>query len=175
MKFYEVFESRESVYVVTEYLKGGELFKKVENKSVSEPDAAQMIQKIAMALEYLHSKNILHRDIKLENIMLAEENSYQEAKLIDFGFATKMDNLGHIKKCGTPGYVAPELLLEKDYGSAIDYFSLGVCLFTLLCGKPPFRGQTMKEILWYNSVCHYRFSKHLWKGISYRGTQLSPL
>jgi serine/threonine protein kinase len=154
-------------YMVMELLLGGELFKRVHRTKISEREAASLMLKLADALDYLHSKKILHRDIKLENILLLKETSVDVIKIIDFGFASKIENIGVLKKCGTPGYAAPELLLEKDYSYKADFFSLGVCLFIMLCGKPAFRGQTFQEILICNSVCHFRFSRHLWTGITY--------
>eukprot|EP01017_Pseudomicrothorax_dubius_P014915 TRINITY_DN17408_c0_g1_i1.p1 TRINITY_DN17408_c0_g1~~TRINITY_DN17408_c0_g1_i1.p1 ORF type:complete len:452 (-),score=85.02 TRINITY_DN17408_c0_g1_i1:35-1333(-) len=96
----------------------------------------------------------------------------RDSKLADFGLASKLESRNTLKKCGTPGYVAPELLLDKDYGISVDMFSLGVCLFILLTGKPPFRGQSFQEILIRNTLCQFRFSKSLWSGISYYAIDL---
>lgn len=79
----------------------------------------------------MHSKNVIHRDLKLENILLTSEENDYELKIADFGLSTTTDNIDIFRKCGTPGYVAPEVLLNQDYNTKVDYFSVGVIFYVL--------------------------------------------
>ena len=99
--------------------------------------------KITSAVFYIHQKGIVHRDIKPENIMFSEKDIYSEPKLIDFGLANKYDT-SHVKRLktfvGTPLYLPPEVIYG-DYDEKCDIWSLGVLLYSLLCGYPPFYGK----------------------------------
>jgi calcium-dependent protein kinase len=90
-----------------------------------------LISKLLWALEYIHERGIMHRDIKPENLILKDENEY-DIKLADFGLAEKMDKKELLfKRCGTPGYVAPEVLEDKKYDTKVDVYSAGVILYIL--------------------------------------------
>lgn len=130
--FYEVFEDDESIYLVIELLYGGELFKRIFNAKIPESTIAIIIGNLAQALQSFHEMGIIHRDLKLENILLGEADSYNILKVADFGLAIKHGSVaeGH-KKAGTPGYVAPEILHDMPYDTKADIFSLGVCLFIM--------------------------------------------
>lgn len=94
-------------------------------------------------MEYLHSKNVAHRDLKLENILVENDG---KVKLIDFGFSVCSDKKLRIF-CGTPSYMAPEIILRKDYfGPPTDIWSLGVLLYAMLCGKFPFKGISERDL-----------------------------
>lgn len=97
----------------------------------------------------MHSKNIIHRDLKPENILLKNENSDMiDVAIVDFGFATlEQDYRKLFTRCGTPGYVAPEVLNDMDYKCIADIFSLGVIFYILLFGEHPFHGNTYKDIV----------------------------
>ena len=86
---------------------------------------------ILTALVALDKIGIIHRDLKLENVLLIENGCNNKIKLIDFGLSTFTDNINMFKKCGTPGYVAPEILADKNYGTKADVFSTGVILYSL--------------------------------------------
>lgn len=132
IKLYEVYEGEYHVYLVLELLKGGELFDRIIKKGhYSEKDAAILISKLLWALEYIHERGIMHRDIKPENLILKDENEY-DIKLADFGLAEKVDKKELLfKRCGTPGYVAPEVLEDKKYDTKVDVYSAGVILYIL--------------------------------------------
>jgi len=128
--------------IITEFVGGGELFTRVrENGPLPEPRAASIAAQLLSALTTLHSRGIVHRDIKTENVILADIER-DEVKLVDFGLAAPVwDAEAMITRCGTPGYVAPEVLRSEKYGCKVDCFSVGVLLYILLVGQGPFRGR----------------------------------
>jgi len=145
----QVFENEKKyVYLVMELVTGGELFDRiVEKENYSERDAAVLIKKMVDALRYLHSKGIAHRDLKPENILLANHVSDTDVKLADFGLSRMIDESTMMKTaCGTPTYVAPEVLQATGYGTEVDMWSIGVITYILLSGFPPFYGDTVPEI-----------------------------
>ena len=133
IKLYEVYESPQHIYLVLELLKGGELFNKITKKSqYSEKSACALIKKLLSALNYLHSKGIMHRDLKLENLILKQEDNDIDVKIVDFGLAAIINTTDWLfKRCGTPGYVAPEVLADEKYDQKVDVFSAGVILYIM--------------------------------------------
>ncbi|XP_026144444.1 serine/threonine-protein kinase DCLK3-like isoform X2 [Carassius auratus] len=128
------------VYLLMELVTGGDLFDAItQNGRFTEPSAACMIRDISQALEYIHSKSIAHRDIKPENLLVQRDgNGCLNLKLADFGLAMVVTE-PVFTVCGTPTYVAPEILAETGYGVGVDVWAMGVILFVLLSGFPPFR------------------------------------
>jgi len=139
-RLYDVFESEDYLHLVMECMEGGELFDRVsEVKRFSERDAADAMWQMLLAVNYIHSHGMVHRDLKLENFLYDQRGS-NHLKLIDFGFSKVWDpNIKMRVSCGTLSYVAPEVL-EKSYGSQCDVWSLGVIVFILLAGYMPFSG-----------------------------------
>jgi calcium/calmodulin-dependent protein kinase I len=112
---------------------------------------------------------MIHRDIKMENILLCNNLSNCDIKLCDFGLACNIHckhKFNAFRYCGTPGYVAPEILKSDHYGTAIDMFSTGVILFSLLSGRAPFHGKNNKAVLKRNKTCKIKFKKKYWGNIS---------
>jgi serine/threonine protein kinase len=109
------------------------------NRRLEEAEAKKIYSQVCKGMAYCHSKNIVHRDLKLENIMV---DSGKNVKIIDFGFSIVISNDKTLNIfCGTPSYMAPEIVSKKNYkGQATDTWALGILLFTLLCGHFPFRG-----------------------------------
>lgn len=139
------FEDQENVYVLLELCRRRSLMElHKRRKIVTEAEARYFVLQIAVACQYLHSNNIIHRDLKLGNLFL---NDDMEVKIGDFGLATKVDFAGERKKtlCGTPNYIAPEILGKKGHSFEVDVWSLGCILFTLLVGKPPFETSNLKD------------------------------
>lgn len=146
-----------------EYLPEGTLGKRLNKKGkFDEASAKTLIRGLLETLDYLHSKDIVHRDLKLENLMMVNETDH-EIKLIDFGLAFKCTCL-ESSKCGSPGYVAPEIMLNESYDSKVDVFSAGVILYLLLVGKHPFEGRNEKKIMENNILVNYKMSKKLSQG-----------
>jgi len=161
----DVYESEEKLDLVMECMSGGELFQRVtERKRFSERDAAEAVRQMLLAINYIHSHGVVHRDLKLENF-LYESNESNHLKLIDFGFSkvwhrnTKMD-----LSCGTLAYVAPEVL-DKDYTSQCDLWSLGVIVFILLVGYMPFSGTEQAHVKAIKSG-KYLVKPDKWKTVS---------
>ncbi|KAL4130230.1 hypothetical protein PRIC2_006236 [Phytophthora ramorum] len=136
----EVFDCHKTFYMVMEEMSGGELFDRiVEKEKYSEKEASCVVKKLADALLYCHNQGIVHRDLKPENLLYQSTDENAEIKIADFGLAKliKGDSLMQTA-CGTPGYVAPEILEGRPYGAEVDLWSLGVIAYILLCGFPPF-------------------------------------
>jgi len=164
----EVFESEKYIHLVLEYLEGGELFERIRSKCLySEKEAIKVMQKLLTTLAYLAEKGVVHRDLKPENLILASKNSDEDIKIADFGLAAfvKKGELLALR-CGSPGYVAPELLENKGVDSLGDVFSVGVIMYVILTGKPAFPGQTMNEILLKNRLCEISYPPKHWDKIS---------
>eukprot|EP00347_Sterkiella_histriomuscorum_P013145 403365841 len=153
-KLYEAFDTHKQVFLIMEYVNGGSLhgyLKSKPNRQMHEIEAKYLFKQVVSALYYCHQRNVTHRDIKLENILL--NDGQNQVKLIDFGFSTCIPNDKKIKLfCGTPSYMAPEIVSKKEYcGPPADVWALGVLLFALLCGRFPYRGQNDKEL--YKRIC----------------------
>jgi serine/threonine protein kinase len=116
---YDVMEDTKYIYLVTELMAGGDLFDRIScKKCYVEEDAWEASQKLLEAIAYCHSKKIVHRDLKPENLLLASKDNDSDIKVGDFGFAKIALSQDCLKtKCGTPTYVAPEILLGKPYGT----------------------------------------------------------
>ncbi|XP_040187820.1 serine/threonine-protein kinase DCLK2 isoform X2 [Rana temporaria] len=136
----EEMDTTTELYLVMELVKGGDLFDAITSSTkYTERDASAMVYNLASAMEYLHSLNIVHRDIKPENLLVCEyHDKTKSLKLGDFGLATVVDGPLYTV-CGTPTYVAPEIIAETGYGLKVDIWAAGVITYILLCGFPPFR------------------------------------
>ncbi|CAD8170451.1 unnamed protein product [Paramecium octaurelia] len=156
IKLHEVYEDETHIYLVQDYLQGGELYQHIKkNQKLPENIVAGVIATILKSLEYLHKNNILHRDLKPENMILRKKGVLEDIVITDFGLADFYDPFGNymFQRCGTPGFVAPEVLQDKLYDSKVDIFSVGCLMYLLLTGKSPFKGSSYDEIVMRNFNC----------------------
>ncbi|XP_074542585.1 serine/threonine-protein kinase DCLK2 isoform X2 [Halichoeres trimaculatus] len=139
----EEVDTSSELYLVMELVKGGDLFDAITSSAkYTERDATVMVYNLAAALKYLHSMKIVHRDIKPENLLVFEyPDGTKSLKLGDFGLATVVEGPLYTV-CGTPTYVAPEIISESGYGLKVDIWAAGVITYILLCGFPPFRSES---------------------------------
>lgn len=169
VRLFEMYESKAKVYMVLELLTGGELFDRIVAKgNYSEKEASELLGTLLSAIKYLHSVNIVHRDLKPENLLYTSSAKDAAIKITDFGLAKARDSSKQdmATACGTPGYVAPEVLQGLEYGPAVDLWSIGVILYILLCGFPPFYHEATKELYKQIKKGQYTFPDPYWKNIS---------
>ncbi|KAF2074480.1 hypothetical protein CYY_004225 [Polysphondylium violaceum] len=172
----EVFETQKNLYLVLELVTGGELFDKIiEEKKFTENTCRYVLKQLCDAVLYLHTKGIAHRDLKPENILLSSPGSYC-IKISDFGLSRALDEGTFMKTmCGTPQYVAPEVLTKGEregYGKSVDLWSIGVILYILLCGFPPFGDPSTKDFFEKVKRGEFSFPKPYWDPISDEAKEL---
>jgi len=138
----DICDTKDTLFIVMELMEGGELYEEiVKRKSFTEKDASFIMSQLFSALDYLHKNDIVHRDLKLENLLLAKKEGL-EIKLADFGLSKVYTGEAMQTACGTPYYVAPEILTGDGYNKKIDTWAAGVLLYVLLSGRLPFSGET---------------------------------
>lgn len=165
---YEFYESSKYIYMVLEFLSGGELFDRIiEKGQYSEKNAALLVRDVATALLYLHENNIVHRDLKPENLIYANDEENSPIKITDFGLSKYLRNEESMTTaCGTPGYVAPEILKNEKYDNRVDAWSLGVIIYILLCGFPPFYSENTTILYTKIKSGQFDFPEPYWNDIS---------
>jgi len=184
---YDVFRTDARLYFVLEYIEGGELFDIVsEEKNFTEKQASQVMKGILLGVKYLHDNQIAHRygrsdvfttattnrltnfrDLKLENILVVNKQWPLQVKITDFGLSGLTDGKQVLTSfVGTPFYLSPEIILQHEYGSAVDMWSCGVILYVILAGKFPFGGASDLEYLKQVVRKDIRFPDDEWRDIS---------
>lgn len=168
IRLYEVFNEKEFYYLVTEKMSGGELFDRIVQKSYyNEKEARDTCVILFRAMSYCHSKQVAHRDLKPENLLLLSADSDSNIKIADFGFAKKCTRPASLTtQCGTPGYVAPEILEGTPYDTQVDLWSLGVIVYILLGGYPPFIEQNQRDLFRKIRKGQYEFHEEYWGQVS---------
>jgi len=167
VKLYAVYETEAEVQMVLELLKGGDLFDRIQHQRYSECDAKRLIKKVCEGVKQLHDKQVIHRDLKPENILLVSADNNWNAKVADFGLSRLFPegSARQIKAgtlCGTPGYVAPEVLERVPYSYAVDVWSLGVIAYTAVSGFPPFPLNMDRESLKKVRSADFSFPSPYW-------------
>ncbi|XP_031597856.1 calcium/calmodulin-dependent protein kinase IGb [Oreochromis aureus] len=163
----DFYESRTHYYLVMQLVSGGELFDRILDRGVySEKDASRVIQQVLQAVSYLHQNGVVHRDLKPENILYYSQEENSKIMISDFGLSKMVDNGIMSTACGTPGYVAPEVLAQKPYSNAVDCWSIGVITYILLCGYPPFYEESETRLFSKIMKAQYEFDSPFWDDIS---------
>ncbi|CAD8138347.1 unnamed protein product [Paramecium octaurelia] len=156
IKMYEVYEDDSNVFFILEYLEGGELHNHIQkNQKFPEKVVAKILATVLDSLDYLQKQNVLHRDLKPDNLILRNKGILDDVVITDFGLADIYSSTGNymFSRCGTPGFVAPEVLQDKLYDYKIDIFSVGCLMYLLLTHKQAFRGSNYDEIVMKNYHC----------------------
>ncbi|KAK6638403.1 hypothetical protein RUM44_008832 [Polyplax serrata] len=177
IKFEDVIDCRNYMFILTEYMEGGELFDRVKNGPLGEYDAKLYFLQLAIAVKYLHDNDIIHRDIKLENILLSSKSNECLIKLSDFGFSKFLDSNSVVMTyCGTPLYIAPEILKNKgrggSYDKQVDVWSMGVVLYICLSGVPPFPSSDTQLLTEQILNGRYSFSSRHWGSVTRKALNL---
>lgn len=163
VRFLSFFDDVHNVYIVLELCKQRSMMELHKRRPVvTEPECRFYIHQILDGVRYLHDNNIIHRDLKLGNLFL---NDKLNVKIGDFGLATRITFDGERKKtlCGTPNYIAPEILNKKGHSFEVDIWSIGCVMFTLLAGQPPFETKTLKDTYSKIRKCDYQLPRTLKK------------
>ncbi|XP_026092894.1 calcium/calmodulin-dependent protein kinase type 1D-like isoform X1 [Carassius auratus] len=163
----DFYESRTHYYLLMQLVSGGELFDRILDRGMySEADASRLIRQVLEAVSYLHKNGIVHRDLKPENLLYYSPDENSKIMISDFGLSKMEDNGVMSTACGTPGYVAPEVLAQKPYSKAVDCWSIGVITYILLCGYPPFYEETETRLFSKIMKAQYEFDSPFWDDIS---------
>lgn len=145
-RLFDAVETPKRMHLIMECLEGGNLCSYVKSKKrLSEEESKRIFFQLVQSIEYLHSYSVIHRDVKLENVLF---NDDKDVKLIDFGFSTVCQKGKRLRVfCGTPSYMAPEIVRRSEYeGKPVDMWSLGILLYAILCGYFPFRAKNYPDL-----------------------------
>nr|XP_028568462.1 caM kinase-like vesicle-associated protein isoform X1 [Podarcis muralis] len=152
LQLIDTFETRKEFYIIQELATGGDVFDWILDQGYyTEKDASNVVRQVLEALAYLHNLHIVHRNLKLENLMYYNQNNRSKVVLRDF-YLSRFENGAITEPCGTPEYLAPEVVARQRYGRPVDCWAVGVIMFILLSGNPPFYDDTDDE----NSNSHNR-------------------
>lgn len=156
------FQSSTRLYLITDYYEGGDLRSHLHRNRFSEEQVQYIVAGLSVALEYLHCHHIVYRDLKPENVMMDKEGRIH---LIDLGLCKELETDENDWSIGgTPSYIAPEVIERKEYSYGVDWWSLGILMWELLTGKPPFAGNNHRDL--YNEILHNSLEKPVYMSIS---------
>ena len=170
VRVYEYYECHGVVFIVMELMQGGELFDRiVEYEHYTEKQAAEAFRPIVDAVRYCHKLGIVHRDLKPENLLYSSNEENAMIKVSDFGFAKFL--IPKVQEqlftaCGTPSYVAPEIINSQGYDIKVDCWSLGVILYVMLCGFPPFYADDNDTLFRLIKESDFEFPSPYWDNVS---------
>lgn len=146
------FQTKTRLFFVMEYINGGDLMFQIQRaRKFDEARARFYAAEVTLALQFLHKNGVIYRDLKLDNILLDAEG---HCKLADFGMCKEgiFEGITTTTFCGTPDYIAPEILQELEYGASVDWWALGVLMYEMMAGQPPFEADNEEDM--YESILH---------------------
>lgn len=168
IKLVDFFVTDHFFIIVQTLARGGDLFDRIsQNQLYSEHEARTTAIKLLQTIRVLHGRNTVHRDLKPENILLSDPRDIKSILLADFGFATCLPKEGYLtRRCGTPAFIAPEVWNHAPYDYACDMWSMGVVLYVLIDGFPPFDGHNNSEIQKRTCTGMVKFNSPQWDRVS---------
>jgi serine/threonine protein kinase len=164
----DFFEEDDFYYIVMELMAGGDVFDRIiDLNNYTEKDARDLAKILLVAVDYMHKSGVVHRDIKPQNIFLESKDDNSAIKVGDFGFAKRVHTPKSLnQRCGTPSYVAPEILKNQPYDQSCDMWSVGVVLYVTLCGYTPFMEEQHEEMFRRVKLGDWNFDPEDWSQIS---------
>jgi len=174
VKVIDFFEERGHFLMVLEYLEGGDMHDHIKKKKLyNEEEAKQFCKILVETIHYCHSKSIAHLDLKSDNLVLSRSGDEASVKLIDFGFAQRVSGRNCLaRRCGTPYFIAPEIIEERMYDERADNWSMGVLMYLFLSGCLPFTGENKKEVFEKISSGKVEFNDSNWANVSQEAKDL---
>jgi len=169
VKLHEIWDAPKKLHIVMELVSGGQLLERLASKGLySEGVTAQCFRSILEAISHCHSLGVVHRDLKPENILLSDNSDSAEVKVADFGLAKLYDDetTMMMTQCGTPEFVAPEVMAGNGYTKECDIWSLGVMSYIMLCGYLPFNGSNVTELFAAIAGSELEFPPEEWDMVS---------
>lgn len=157
LEMYDIFSAEKNVFMVTELALGGDLFGIVEEYNfLPEAETREITRRVLLGVEYLHSRGIVHRDLKPQNILCCSEDDITQVKIGDFGLSKILSADSLLKtRCGSPHYLAPEVLTCPSYDAKVDIWSVGVIVYVMLTGSLPFYSEDIREVIKHVMLAEY--------------------
>ncbi|KAM9345803.1 serine/threonine kinase 17a like [Symphorus nematophorus] len=167
---HEVYETNSEIVLVLECAAGGEIFNQCvadDDEAFTEKDVIRLAKQILTGVAFLHRNNVVHLDLKPQNILLTSARPLGDIRIVDFGLSRRMDNITEVREIlGTPEYVAPEILSYEPISTATDMWSIGVLTYVMLTGASPFLGDDKQETFLNISQVNIDYSQEMFQGIS---------
>ncbi|XP_067843874.1 serine/threonine-protein kinase 17B-like [Heptranchias perlo] len=167
---YEVYETTNEIILVLEYAAGGEVFNLCvadRDEALSEKDVIRLLRQTLEGVVFLHQNNIVHLDLKPQNILLTSSSPLGDIKIVDFGLSRRVGSVGELREItGTPEYIAPEILNYEPISTETDMWSIGVLVYMMLTGESPFQGEDKQETFLNISQVNVDYSEEIFAGIS---------
>ncbi|KAG7243525.1 hypothetical protein INR49_011081 [Caranx melampygus] len=167
---HEVYETATEIILVLECAAGGEIFDQCvadNDDAFTEKDVIRLAKQILNGVAFLHRNNVVHLDLKPQNILLTSARPLGDIRIVDFGLSRRMDNITEVREIlGTPEYVAPEILSYEPISTATDMWSIGVLIYVMLTGESPFQGDSKQETYLNISQVNVDYSEETFEGIS---------
>lgn len=151
LQIHKIYEGENNIYCVGDHYSGGTLYSYIkEHGKPTETNSINIVRQLLEALRYLEQENLIHRDIKPENIIF-DTDAQVSVTLVDFGFMTRTSEFRKLfTRCGTPGYVAPEVLADKEYNTKADVYSMGLLFYILVSNANPFYSTSYSRLIHKN-------------------------